>query len=153
MPEMTVRERCLDALHQQLLASLAPQGITVTRNRRRRPDRKSMPAIILIDGGHEPDFEGRATHFWPFRLTAYLEGHVAAGRDEDLGAAASTLYGQTLAAALADTTLGNLAVDIEEAGYAQELVREEGTEAGIVFALNLTIIYATDDGDPYEPAP
>jgi hypothetical protein len=153
MPEMTVRERCLDALHQQLLASLMPQGVMVTRNRRRRPDRKSMPAIILIDGGHEPDFEGRATHFWPFRLTAYLEGHVAANRDEDLGAAASTLYGQTLAAALTDTTLGNLAVDIEEAGFAQELVREEGTEAGIVFALNLTITYATDDGDPYEPAP
>lgn len=153
MPSLTIRERCLDALHQRLLDSLAPQGITVSRNRRRRPDRKSMPAIILIDGGHEPDMEGRATHFWPFRLSAYLEGHVAAARDEDLGAAASDLYGKALAAVLADTTLGNLAIDIEEAGYAQELVREEGTEAGIVFALNLIITYATDDGDPYASAP
>lgn len=150
---LTIRERCLDALHQRIRAALEPEGVTIYRNRRRRADFRKLPVVNLVDGGQSQVPEIQATHFDAKAVTVFAEGYLAAGNDDDLGPAASALYGQIIAAALADPSLGNIAIDVTEGEMEQELVREEGSDPGIVFALQLTILFATTDSDPYTLAP
>ncbi len=94
-----------------------------------------------------------------YLLAARIDGLVARASAEQLGPALNALYAQTLAAVLADPTLGGLAMDVREgvsedtedtegASLEIEVSREPFTAPTAAFGLHLSIPYWVPEGSP-----
>lgn len=149
MPATTVREQIAAAV-KTALAEI--DGVTVYRNRTKEMPEGVMPALVLVDGGHEPDATQSPGHT-AYALELTVEGYAKADSDEGIGAAVNDLYGKALAAVMADTTLGGLAVDVREGAMTMDTDRGEGRASLGAFALTLNIDFWTPSGDPYTAAP
>lgn len=137
----TIRERCLAAFAAALGAV---PGITIERNRTARVNR--FPSIIVIDGGQTPNTASTQATFYTLRVS--VEAWITAAFDAGLGPAISATYGRILAAALADPTLGGVAVDVREGEMSDpEIDREEGIGPTAAFAIGFEIDFLTAEGD------
>lgn len=137
----TIREQCLAAFATALSAMT---GVTVERNRSARVT--AFPSAIVLDGGQTPGTA--STQVTVYTLEVAVEGWAAAATDAALGPAISALYGQIVAAALADPTLGGVAVDVREGGMsAPEIDREEGIGPTAAFEIGFEIDFLTAEGD------
>jgi len=137
----TIREQCLAAF---VTALGTMTGVAVERNR--TPLVTRFPSAIVLDGGQSPNTASTQVTFYTLR--ASVEGWVAASTDGGLGPAISELYGKIVAAALADPTLGGVAIDVREGAMSDpEIDREEGIGPTAAFALDFEIDFLTAEGD------
>lgn len=105
-----------------------------------------FPTLVLIDGGHSLDeAEGGSV----YRLAYTIEGYVAADDGDAAGDALSDLYAKTVSALLADRTRGGAAFDTLEGDLDVELSGVEGVAPHMVFELQMSARYDTEDGNPY----
>ena len=143
---MPVREQVLAALLARLQTL---PGVTVERNRNREVTPEMMPALVLLDGGQRRQEE---TGLARYVAEADVEGYVLAATDAALGSTLNDLYARAVAAALADPTLGGLAVDVREGALDVMIVRENGKPAA-GFSLTFEIEFFAAPADPFAPAP
>lgn len=141
-----VREQVLAAFFTAL-QGLA--GVTVERNRNREVAPEMMPALVMLDGGQRRQDE---TGLARYAMQVDVEGYVLAASDSGLGPALNDLYARTVAAALADSTLGGVAVDVREGELDVLIVREAGRPAA-GFNLTFEIEFFAAPSDPFAPAP
>lgn len=127
-------------------------GVTVYRNRTKEVPENAMPALVLVDGGHDSDQTQSPGHT-AYALELTVEGYAKAADDDAIGPALNDLYGKLLAAVMADTTLGGLAIDIREGGMTMDSDRGDGRASLGGFALTLYVDFWTSTGDPYTAAP
>jgi len=94
-----------------------------------------------------------------YLLAVRIDGLLSRPTHEHLGPALSALYAQTLAAAVADRTLGGLVIDVREgqsevtedtvgSGLEVEIARDPYTAPTATFGLHLSIPYWQSDGAP-----
>lgn len=137
----TVREQCLAAFAAAL--SNMP-GVTVERNRTARVSR--FPSVIVLDGGQTPNTASTQATFYTLRVS--VEAWITASADAGLGPGISGMYGEILAAALADTTLGGVAIDVREGEMSgPDIDREEGIGPTAAFEITFEIDFLTAEGD------
>src|SRR5690606_7001432 len=137
----TIRERCLAAFAAAL--GTVP-GISVERNRTARVRR--FPSAIVLDGGQSPNTASTQATF--YTLPVSVEAWITAAVDAGLGPCVSAIYGKILAAALADPTLGGVAVVVREGEMSDpEIDREEGIGPTAAFAIGFEIDFLTAEGD------
>lgn len=74
--------------------------------------------LVVVDGRQRVLSDGHAGTV--YALAVRVDGVVSDPNPEQLGPAISALYGQTLAALLADRTLGGLVCDVAEGGQQEE---------------------------------
>jgi len=141
-----VREQVLAAF-LQALQQVA--GAAVERNRNREVAAESMPALVMLDGGQRRQDESGLARYV---AEADVEGYVLAATDAALGPALNDLYARTVVAALADPTLGGLAVDVREGALDVSVVRETGKPAA-GFSLAFEIEFFAAPANPFAPAP
>lgn len=98
----------------------------------RLPDRPlyttTETPLVLVDGVQRVVEDGPAGTL--YRMAVRIRGAVTRADRAQLGPAVSALYAQTLAALLADRSLGGLAIDVAEGGQADDEVT--GLEIDIV---------------------
>lgn len=137
----TVREQCLVAFAAAL--GTMP-GVTVERNRTARVRR--FPSAIVLDGGQAPNTASTQVAFYTLRVS--VEAWVTANADAGLGPGISGMYGKILAGALADPTLGGVAVDVREGEMSDpDIDREEGIGPTAAFEIGFEIDFLTAEGD------
>ena len=141
-----VREQVLAAFFAKL-QTLA--GVAVERNRNREVTPEMMPALVLLEGGQRRQDE---TGLARYVAEADVEGYVLAATDAALGPTLNDLYARAVVAALADPTLGGLAVDVREGALDVMIVRESGRPAA-GFSLTFEIEFFAAPADPFAPAP
>ena len=141
-----IREQVLAAFFARL-QGLA--GVTVERNRNREVTPEMMPALVLLEGGQRRQDE---TGLARYVAEADVEGYVLAATDAALGPTLNDLYARAVVAALADPTLGGLAVDVREGALDVMIVRESGKPAA-GFSLTFEIEFFAAPADPFAPAP
>lgn len=149
-----VREQVLAAVHGRMAAFCTPAvtgGPTLYRNRRKEVPDAAMPALNMLDGGHDDPAEEAAYTEYP--LTVSVDGFVKATADEALGPALSDLHARVVAALLADRTLGGVAVDLTEGGMVSDLNHGTGTSPQAKFTQFFTVRFWTKHGDPYTAGP
>lgn len=103
--------------------------------------------LILVDGTQRVLEDAHAGTL--YRLAVRVDGAVTRPTADQLGPAISALYGQTLAALLADRTLGGLAIDVAEGGEGEDeptglevdVSREAYTAPAIAMGLHFTVTY------------
>lgn len=144
----SVRETVLAAVATKLAGV---SGATVYRNRGKEIAESALPALNLVDGGATVVETGHA--FALYTMSATVEGYCKAATAALLGPAINDLHAKTLAAVMADRTLGNIAIDIREGDLGVEIDRTDGASPNGAFSLLLEIDYATIPGDPYTLAP
>ncbi|MCA6305662.1 MAG: hypothetical protein IM628_12725 [Phenylobacterium sp.] len=142
---LTVRERILADLYAAIDAVPA---VTAYRNRRKPVEAARLPALVLTDGDHG-EADRSLTRAEMFELRVAIEGLVRDTTDAAIGPALNALYGQTVAAIMADPTRGGLAHDTIEQGLAVDFDRGEGGQPVASFRLDVTVRYMTRPGDPY----
>lgn len=148
---LSVREQVLAALFDRLSA-LKPAAVKeVYRNRRKPIADQNLPALVMQDGGQSVPEE--LAGYTEYLLSAEIEGYVKAASDEDLGPAVSALYAATLAALMADRTLGGLAVDMIEGDVGIDLDRDLGSSPAGAFLLTVSVRFWTKPADPYTVGP
>ncbi len=142
-----VREQVLAAV-ATLLAAIP--GVALYRNR--TVPVATFPALVLRDGGMTPSDE--TLGFTDYRLRLDVEGWVSAGTDAELGPAISELHAAVVAALLADTRLGGIAVDLHEGETSDpEIDRGEGRAPVAVFSTAFDVRFWTREGDPFTAGP
>jgi len=143
---VAIREQVLAAFFQALQQVA---GATVERNPNREVTPDMMPALVMLDGGQRRQDESGLARYV---VEADVEGYVLAATDAALGAALNDLYARTVVAALADPSLGGLAVDVREGALDVSVVRETGKPAA-GFSLTFEIEFFAAPADPFAPAP
>lgn len=137
----TVREQCLAAFATALGAV---PGITVERNRTARV--RKFPSAVVLDGGQTPNTASTQVTFYTLRVS--VEAWITASADAGLGPGISEMYGKILAAALADPTLGAVAVDVREGEMSDpDIDREEGIGPTAAFEMGFEIDFLTAERD------
>jgi len=137
----TIREQCLAAFATGL--GTVP-GVTVERNRTARV--RKFPSAIVLDGGQTPNTASTQATFYTLRVS--VETWITASADAALGPGISGMYGKILTAALADPTLGGVAVDVREGEMSDpEIDREEGIGPTAAFEIGFEIDFLTAEGD------
>jgi hypothetical protein len=142
-----IRERVLAALAARLVAELP--DVAVERNRDSAVSR--YPALVVVDGDQAAD-HGTAG-ITQYTAQAVIEGYAQAATPAGLGPVLNDLYGRTLAAAVADPTLGGIAVDVREREMTVVVERGEGGKPTAAFSLAIEIEFFTALGDPFAAAP
>jgi hypothetical protein len=141
-----IREQVLAAFFTALQQIV---GVTVERNRNREVTPEMMPALVMLDGGQRRQDESGLARYV---AEADVEGYVLASSDAGLGPALNDLYARTVVAALADHTLGGVAIDVREGALDVMIVREAGKPAAGV-SLTFEIEFFAAPADPFVPAP
>ena len=122
-------------------------GVGLERNRRTDVDASETPYLVLRDGAHDAD-QG-SSQDTAYRMTATVEGTVAAPVDDDLGPAVNALYLQVASCWGDDPSLGGLCVQIRETGFDPGFASAEESAVPLAdFTLDLLIEFQTPDGDP-----
>ncbi len=144
----TVRELILIGIKAAIEA--IPAGYPIERNPDNELEPEALPGLALLDGGQvvvarasgQTDYTGRAT----------LVIYVARGADE--GAVLNVVYGDVIAALMADITLGGLTAWIRETEIGEIVVIDEVApgvkldQAFIAAPLELEFDFATAEDDP-----
>jgi hypothetical protein len=145
MPSVAAREVAIT----RLMAALGTlTGITVERNRRSQPDAEEAPVMVVYDSGHNAsaDSAGLAS----YEMQVLIEAVVSGPDDASLGPALNDLYARTLAALLADTTLGGAVTDISETSFDVRVATVDDSAAPLAFStLTMTLSFFTDYGNPF----
>lgn len=139
-------ERVAAAFVQRLEAL---EGVTVERERDQEV--AEYPFLNVYEGGSNPDDE--STQIVQHDLTMTVEGFVDAEMPAELGPARNALYARVVAAALADPSLGGVAIDVREGDRSQGRAESEAGRPVGWFVLDFTIRFATRQGDPYSLGP
>lgn len=144
----TIREQVFAAIKTALDKVV---GVTVFRNRDDELAASEMPALVLLDGGHDVvDLSSGETNY---TARFSVELYATAATDAALGAALTALWGAAVVALRADVTLGGLAVDCREVGLSDPQVLREGQGAPFAAAvLEGEVDFATAEGDPFNVA-
>jgi len=147
-----IREQVLAALFQALQAGLAADGgeAVATIERNRRPANQVFPAVFQVDAEAGEDVL-EETGVDRITATVLLEGQVQAEGDEDIGPAQNLLAARVLRVALANPTLGGVAVNMMRGDVAYTLEREASPPTAS-FQAELRIEYWTVTGDPFTAA-
>jgi hypothetical protein len=144
MPSVAIREMAIS----RLVAALGAVGVPVERGRRSQPDADEAPVMAVYDGGHNAtvDDSGLAT----YEMQVLVEAAVSAADDATLGPAVNDLYARTIAALMADPTLGGVVTDTVESAFDIRVpdVDESATPLAIS-TLTVTLRFFTDYGNPF----
>ena len=143
------------SIREQVLAAVAARlgtigGVTVERNRVEPVT--AFPALVMIDGGHTVTEENAGLKLYASRFD--VEGYVQTTTAAELGPSLSDLYAKTVAALMADRTLGGVAIDVREGELRDpEIDRTPGHAPHAAFSLAFEVDYTTRPADPYQPGP
>jgi hypothetical protein len=140
-----IREQVLAALAARLAAELP--DVAVERNRDSAVTR--YPALVIVDGDQTADHS--TAGITQYTAQAATEGYAQTSTPAGLGPALNDLYGRTLAASVADPTLGGIAVDVREGEMTVVVERGEGGKPTAGFSL--AIEFFTAPGGPFTAAP
>ena len=142
----TRREKVLAAVKTALEGM---SGVNVYRNRAADVLPGEMPAVVQLDGGHE--VVPRNTGETPYTLEFTVQGYATAADDDALTAAVDGLYGEVVAALVADPTLGGIASDVREVAMsAPEFLREDQEAPFAAFAVDFEVDFETAETSPYD---
>jgi hypothetical protein len=145
----SIREQILTAFTTVISTDLpiAIPGTDVERNRSRPVPKTSDAFVILYDGAQFiVSDETCATRY---TMDVDAEGYVKAATDALIGPAINNLYGELTKAALADHTLGGLAIDVRESNLQDVYIDDESQKPSAAFAVTFNITYSTAGGDPF----
>jgi hypothetical protein len=149
MPALTIREQIMRALK----AELETIGVTCTRAPIADFDMDELPALGLF-AGDEESREGPTMNTCIEHMEVTIAGHATGASGEAAETAANELYGQALAAVMADYTHGGLAVNSQKTALMATLNYGADGEAPLAgFELSLDIEYWTLGDDPTASAP
>lgn len=141
---MTVREQVLAAFKARLDGISVP-NLLVERNRDIPVEH--YPSVVMVDGGQSPDVDQPGVKI--VRMRVDVEMYVKANTYGELAGAFDALYGSVVRAVMADRTLGDLAVDIDEGELQDPLTgREEGVGPTQATSLAFEVEYWVDPDDP-----
>ena len=135
-------------VNEQILVAFqaAIAGVTPNVARNKRSKVTQYPALVMYDG--DEDFAYVQTQEASEILVVEVEGHVEADDDDAIGAALNLLLADLIVAATADTSLGNLATDVQivkaERDFAQDTEKALGS-----FIATFEIQFGTAVGDPF----
>lgn len=149
----SVREQVLQAF-KTALDGAASASVVVDRNRDIPVELTTSTSwIVMVDGGQEPDVE-TGPGYKQIALGVDVEMFAATASHGGLAAALDALYVAVVQSALADRTLGGLAVDITEGELTDPILdRSEGIGPTIAASLSFSIDYWVDVDDPTIAAP
>lgn len=146
---LSIREQVLVAFQAQLATITDITNLTVERNRVAVVN--EFPKLVMRDGGHEVTEENSG--LMGYRMTVDVEGYVAYDKNSNPGTDINALYSAVVETALADRTLGQLAVDITESGLDIAIDNLPGNSPYAAFNTTFQIEFYTTPGDPYSLAP
>ena len=136
---LSIRERCLAAV----ATALADVATTVARNTDRAFSPDELPAAVVFDGPHAAaeTFTGVASFSLDVGIELLVSGEAG-------GTALNALYADTVAALLADRTLGGVAVDLREVdlGEPEHLTGARAVEI-VSATLRVEVLFETAEAD------
>lgn len=142
---IALREAVARAVLGRLRAALAP--VPVERNRRSMVHADEAPVVNFWDAGHTAEAQdyGETT----YNMNLPIEATVAAPSDDALGPAVNDLYIRTLAALMAEPTLGGLCQQLTEGAVDVRIAPSEESDAPLAFfSLDVVAEFHTADGSP-----
>lgn len=111
---------------------------------------KAFDLLVFQDGPQVASHDSAGITL--YTMSATVEGYAEAASAALLGAALSALYGDIVAAATADHTLGGYAVDVREVDMDPSIERDGSKFVGMV-SVGFDIDFMTRERDPSTLAP
>lgn len=108
-------------------------------------DPSAFPALYIFDEGHTLAEEEAGTT--RYALSVSIDGYVKGGDGAESHAALNTLYSAVIAKLVTEPPIDGLAEEITEVDM-KPTVAARASERRLAFALDLTIYFATERGNP-----
>lgn len=145
----SVREQVIAAFYSVVNTALpvALPGALVERNRSRAVPKGEDAYIVLFDGPQIILSDDTCSSRYETAID--VEGTARAASDALLGPAINNLWAETVAAALADHTLGGISIDVREGSLQDVYIDDEASKPTGMFAMTFTIEFSTAGGDPF----
>lgn len=142
----------MDPLREQILAAFTAKlgaitGITNLRiDRNRTAGAENYPSLLVYEGDENLTYDTAALAKIAMNVTVI--GLCQAANDPVIGLALNTLYAKTMQAAMSDTSLGGLCIDVRLTNAAFDIEDESARPQGS-FRAEFIIDYWLNPADPF----
>jgi hypothetical protein len=145
---LPLREQIIGAFADSLAAITGITGLSIERNRSAAVEQ--YPSLLIYDA--DENFIYDNPYFTKVTMTVIALGLVQSTSDSLIGENINQLYGKTIMAAMADTTLGNLCIDIRITQSNFEF-EDNPARPQASFRAEFDIDYWLNPKDPYSVPP